>query len=473
MNRLILICFLLIPLNLLSKNTVINVKAPSYKGKELIFYAYTEKILYRKKEVFRIHPDENSYFRTEIKLNTVTYLFSEHEGCKFFFYAEPGNTYHLTFPEPCIKSPEDKTNPFFKPAPVHLNVQSESIIDTGSCIELNEAIRLYDKAFDPFYNSQLLRYYTIESNREKLDSFNIQPQLPGSPCNDEYFSQYVKYKTGILEFTVDQPGINQLIINYFTSSPVLTHVPSWWELFNMVFDKYFTLLNNSRNFKDLFETIASSDYQALNILLKKDPGLKNDTIRELVLIKELHNIFPEGYISHSVLSALLDSISLQSTSSLCRELSEAVKLKNIKLLPGAPAPSFILRDLSGVTYSSGDFKDKYLYIGFCNPNSLSCIKEFEYLQYLHQKHNKHLAIVTVFDELSFEELKIFKEINNYRWLLTKSVVPYQFQQDYNIKVGPQFFLIGPDGNIALSPAPLPSENFEKVLFSVMRKRGDI
>ena len=191
------------------------------------------------------------------------------------------------------------------------------------------------------------------------------------------------------------------------------------------------------------------------------------------MISELHKLFFDRTFPQTTLPSLLDSISLHSASLLCRELSEAVKLKNTRLLPGATAPSFLLTDAFGELYTSDTFSGKYIYLGFCNPDSPGSMKEFEYLQYLHLKHNKFLAVITVFDELPIQELESIREKFGYEWLLTKSHQPNQAQKKYNVFATPQFFLIGPDGAIALSPAPLPSEGFENALFLVMRKKGDI
>lgn len=473
MYRFILIWFLIIPAKLLAQKSIIKVNAPGYSGKEIIFYEYFERILNQKKEVFRIYPDEKGFSTTEIELKEVKYLFTELEGYRFFFYAEPYQVYTLNFPAPYEKSLENKLSPFFSPVPIHLNVLTVPSKISENCVELNDAIRNYDNSFNPFYDTQLLNYYSFHQNRENLDSFNLTIKSSCPPCNEEYYSQYVRYKKGILDFTVAQYNINELITDYFTNNPVALSVPPWWELFTMVFDKYFTYLSSGRDFDGLFRIITAGDYWALDELLSKAPGLKNDTIRTLVMISELHKLFFDRTFPQTTLPSLLDSISLHSASLLCRELSEAVKLKNTRLLPGATAPSFLLTDAFGELYTSDTFSGKYIYLGFCNPDSPGSMKEFEYLQYLHLKHNKFLAVITVFDELPIQELESIREKFGYEWLLTKSHQPNQAQKKYNVFATPQFFLIGPDGAIALSPAPLPSEGFENALFLVMRKKGDI
>ena len=134
---------------------------------------------------------------------------------------------------------------------------------------------------------------------------------------------------------------------------------------------------------------------------------------------------------------------------------------------------FIVIDKNEKIYKPEDFKGKYVYLGFCKPNSVNCMKEFEYLRYLERRFSNHLSIITVFDNISSDDLKSIVEQYNYPWHVTRSLEKGSVYNDYNVRATPLFFLIAPDGNLLLSPAPVPSEGFEQMLISLMRRRGDI
>ena len=44
---------------------------------------------------------------------------------------------------------------------------------------------------------------------------------------------------------------------------------------------------------------------------------------------------------------------------------------------------------------------------------------------------------------------------------------------FNVRAVPMFFLIDKDGKMLRNPAPVPSENFEYILFRILRSKGEI
>ena len=456
-----------------SRKTLIKGEAPSYAGKTIVFYEYEERILSNTKKVFEIIPDKDGIFRTETDISEIKYLFTTLESCIYYFYAIPGKTHHIEIPAPLLKTPEQKANPYFSHIPVHINVNVSGTISNENCEGLNEAIRKFDHAFDPFYHEHILRYYSPLQSREKADSFLLASISQEPVCCHEFYEEYTHFRKGILEFSEYQYNRDKLIETYFAGKRASLCNPAWWDLFNTVFEKYFSVIAGEEQFNDLYRYIAASDYISLDNILKNASALENDTLRGLIIIKEIHSEFFQGFFSQQVLSALLDSVAVNSNSVLCRNLAGTVKKYNTQLLKGSTAPEFSVIEAGGGKYSSTDMLGKYVYIGFCNPHFPQCIKEFEYLRYLHNKHNKYLVIITVFDNISGTDLKTIKEENNYPWLITSNTMKGEVFSDFNVRAVPQFFLIAPDGTLALTNCPLPSEGFERILFSVMRSRGDI
>lgn len=473
MRFLITIFLFLYQATAFSQTTVIYGTAKKYKGETIIFYEFIDKIIDTRNEIFLIIPDDNGDFNVEIELTNTKFLVTEYGALTYYFYAEPGKTYKISLPDPQLKSPAQEANPFFIPSLVHLEVASVNNITNEDCLELNNGILQFDNIFESFYNKQILRYYSTIQNRSKLDSFNIALKSFKPVCNSAFYNDYVNYKNGILEFTVNQFNLDYLINKYFTDKPVLLSNPSWWILFDKVYDKYFSFLANQQEFNNIYRIITSSDYFALENLLIKEKSLRNDTLRELILIREINSEFFQGSFSQNVLTALLDSVAEASEIQLSRNLAMEVKSRNTRLLPGSAAPSFLVTDQNGNVHKLEDFKGKYIYLGFCIPNSVNCMKEFEYLRYLERKFNKQLSIITVFDNISSDDHKLFVEQYNYPWHVTRNMEKGFLYKDYNVRAIPLFFLIAPDGTLLLSPAPAPSEGFEQNLVSYMRRRGDI
>ena len=455
-----------------SQVTTIKGHSPEYAGTPVVFYGYIERIFNTRNKVFEIIPDAEGHFKANFQLNETKYLFAEAGDLIYFFYAEPNKSYHITLPIPQEKSQQNLQNPYFIPSEIHLIAETYDSEKDNDCQDINDAIREYDKAFIPFYDTQLLLYHSPVYSRERLDSFQLTVMPEQTICNEDYYSLYRFYNTGLLEFTVNQFNINELKAKYFENKPVSASVPSYWELFNKIFDKYFSQLTRKEEFKELYKYIASGDFTAIEKLLRGDPALMNDTIRELVLLKEINNEFHEGYFSKPILTSLLDSIALNSSSDLYRELSLYVKKRNTRLLPGSIIPELLLTDTSGNTFNITELSGKFIYLGFCNPGLIECQKEFEYLRYFHQNFKDRLIIITAFNNISLEELNKLAIANNYQWMLTLLAEPESAIRNFNIKALPMFYFIDHDNRFIESPANLPSAGFEKVLFRTLRSMGE-
>jgi len=449
---------------------MITGRSIEHAGARLIFYEYNEGVFQTKNKVFEISPDSAGYFSSVAVLEETKFLFADEGSQIYYFYAEPGGSYILTLPKPREKTLQEKKNPFFIPEEIHLPVKC--IYKSGeeeAQHELNNAIRKYDELFNPFYDRQLLRYIAPVVSRVKLDSFLIISNELEEKYNNDFFRSYTFYKKGLLEFTTSEFNMQDIIERYFVKRPVLTSNPAYWELFNTVFDNYFSFLTVNPFYKELHRKMADGKYSELKKLLLNDPVLQNDTIRELVLIHELNNEFNAGNISASSLISILDSIQVKSASAGTRELALIIKNKNTRLMPGSPVPDLWLTDIRGNVFNVADIKGKLIYLGFCHPELRECQKEFEYLKHYQNAFSNKLLIITAVENVTEKELSNLAEIYNYQWTLAVLNDSDKAFNDYNVKGMPFFYLIGPDNRFLISPAGLPSSGFEKTLYQMIRE----
>ena len=71
------------------------------------------------------------------------------------------------------------------------------------------------------------------------------------------------------------------------------------------------------------------------------------------------------------------------------------------------------------------------------------------------------------------QIKDFMLRNGYGWKTFFYEDQPGILSDFLVKAFPTAYLIGPDGNLVLSPSSLPSDGFEQQLFRIMRSRGEI
>ncbi len=151
----------------------IEAVAKDFANQELVFFIYEDPFFDKEKEIARIPVSADGSFSLNFETENTWSLYVEMGPYLAYFYTEPGYNYKIEFPE-INRLPEDwKFNPYFQKVPFHIKVHSaeHSYRDNGEITELNQAIRMFDREFDPFQNKQILRYYNPVLSAEKRDSF--------------------------------------------------------------------------------------------------------------------------------------------------------------------------------------------------------------------------------------------------------------------------------------------------------------
>jgi len=194
---------------------------------------------------------------------------------------------------------------------------------------------------------------------------------------------------------------------------------------------------------------------------------------EMVILKSLHDEFFSDNFSRSALLALLDSVYRTTKIPEHVIIAENIRNRITKLLPGfVPAP-FSLMDVNGREVSLDKFKGKYVYLNFCTTTSYTCLKEFVQLEKISKQYRKHLEVVTISADDNIEDLKNFLKNSKYSWTFLHFGNKPEILKDYDIRVYPTYFLIGPDKKMILSPAPSPEEGFEHRFFQLLRSKGEL
>nr|HQH40845.1 TlpA disulfide reductase family protein [Bacteroidales bacterium] len=241
-----------------------------------------------------------------------------------------------------------------------------------------------------------------------------------------------------------------------------------------IYDSYFTYFGRTDSGKAIYEVInRNQSYTVLRQILAADDVFRGDTLRDLVILKNLHDEFYRTSFNRNALIHVLDSFRLHGQVTMFRPVAANILKKVTRLMAGYPPPPFRLQDSHGNIRTLEDFKGRYVYLNFCYCSSYSCLKEFEMLNTLYKKLKGYFEIVTILADPTLQKVTDFLNQNDYAWTFLHYGQQPDILKDYDIRAFPTYFLIGPDGKLILSPAPSPAENFQQTLFNIMRSRGDL
>ena len=379
-------------------------------------------------------------------------------------YIGPGMDYKVQLPDYREVSYAEKISPYFEPLRIPLKT-------SGDPNDINNRIYSFDSLFYRL-NEELI--HSRRNGGEALADSMIkllESLYDGSPA--DWFSFHRKYREGTLKLNEGKTGLQEISKDYL-GEVVREQHPSYLELFGAMFKDFLIYYNRTPEGRGIINSInRTHNLDSLRSIVATHPAVTNDTIRDLILLQELPPLFYRGEFHKEAILILLDSLEADPVKPAYAGYAGALRDKLASLVAGYPPPEFILPDSDGLSWSPSDFKGKYTYLMFCTPDHYGCMMEYPYLNSYVSKHSEYLEVVTIMVAEQSEQVGAFMERNQYLWKALFYGGENGILDDYLVKAFPVAYLLGPDGNIILSPAPLPSDGFEQQLFRIMRSRGDI
>lgn len=463
---LFLLLFFGITLNVSAQEAVVFGNSYDYKGVEIIFYTYSDYITETEYEVGRCRVESDGSFTAKLKVLETTFVFAHLGVYKIYFFAEPGKRYELMLPPREDKTEVQRLNPFFRETDLQVGIKN---VDRN---DINFLVNAFDLRFNQDFDQIVQDAY--RGRQHNIDSLIAKIEVKFGETLNPFFDAYREYRYGLLRQITFIKKSTATSNELFLNRPILYRNPAFMELFNLVYDKYFLFFSRTAQGNAIFDDISRyKSLSRLKLTLSTDNILSNDTLKEMVILKSLHDEFFSDNFSRSALLTILDSIYRTTTIPEHVIIAENIRNRITKVLPGfVPAP-FSLKDVKGKDVSLDNFKGKYIYLNFCTTTSYTCLKEFTQLEKISKQYKKHLEVVTISADDNPDDLKSFLENSKYDWTFLHFGNKPEVLRDYDIRVYPTYFLIGPDKKMILSPAPSPEEGFERRFFQILRSRGEI
>lgn len=441
--------------------------ALSYAGQEISFNIYTDPFTETEIVIGKCIVAVNGDFTISLPVTEITYIFSHLGIFKGYMYVEPGRSYIISFPEKTDKSSGEKLNPFYKETEFQFAIKNLNEKD------INFLILSFNDAYTPYFNKFVNNLYS--RNKKALIDTTVSALKDLNPnINVPFYNSYVEYKIGYLKHLAYQQKSKSVTLEYFMDRKILYTNPAYLELFNQLFNKYFYFFGQASWGKKIFQDInKDKSYSELNQTLKIDTLLRDDSFRELVILKNIHDEFYSDKFSRLGLLNILDSLAVNTKIVKHKEIAEYIRKKITRLMPGFAPPAFELFDKDGKLVKLSDLIGSYVYLNFCTCSSYSCIKEFDLLKHISEKYKDKLKVVTISVDDNRKDMSDFQAKAQLNWIFLHFGNQPDIIQKYDIRAYPTYFLIDSQGKIVFSPAASPEEGFEMHLFQVLKQRGEI
>lgn len=463
----LLTLFMLFSIHLMAGKVVLKGLVPDYANQKLDFLAYSDQITLTEKIICSATVDSTGKFECSFDTDQTIYVFIYTGIYEAFLFAEPDHEYILLFPELTQKSTADKLNPYFEPVLYHLGVENSS--DN----ELNYLIAWFTHEYTEMFKANA---YLINIKSPDFNALNEINKIDSvfNKFDNQYFHDYKAYTFAAFLHISNYQKSKSISDSYYLNNKILYQNKAYMELFNQVYNNYFDYFGRTQQGEKIYSDISKlKSITALKQTLGGDSVLQNDTLKELVILKCLHDHFYDDKLSRSALLVVLDSLELQTKYAEHKLIANNIRKKVTQLMIGFDPPYFELYDKDSNLVTLNSYKGRYVYLGFCVSLSYACIQDFEMLRKLHERHKQNFEIVIISVDDNLPQMKNFVEKKEYPFTFLHFGNQSDVFKDFDIRAIPTYYFIDKTGKLALSPAASPNENIEYYIFQIMRKNGDI
>ncbi len=438
--------------------------APDYANQTIAVYAYSDYFSKLEEKVTSFTVDKEGYFSASFPCVNVREIFMYLGVYKCFVYAVPDKTIELLLPPLIEKDLADELNPYFKHESLSIGVLDDS--DDG----LNEALLDFTTQFSTFVENNFQILYQLRDKRY-IDTLEYRLDSIFAPYRENaFFENYKNYEINRLRYMVHMRDAFSVTRKFYLNKPLLYNNEPYMDLFRQMWSNYLPHNHMKSLGKQMKIAIiyGKSPYM-FNEVMERNMAFRNDTLKELFLLQCLDDCFSKPDIfPPAPVRQTLDSLIRITKIPEHKIIAQNIIRKRSVLPVGDTITDFRLVNEDSLLFNLEQFKGKYVYINYCRSENYACIQDYRVLQEMNKKTKRDLHIITLSAERNFETFREFK-VNNpqYNWTFLYVTDHPEVLQAYRLKAMPSYMLIDPDGNLVLSSAPTPLDNFQQKFANIV------
>lgn len=318
--------------------------------------------------------------------------------------------------------------------------------------DVNKVLANFDTKYYDFYldnarfigTSQLKRKVAAYAKEQKTDSASA------------FFQTYQTYTFAEMKLSSGFKK-SDLYSEYLKDKPVRLHNVAWFDFFNLFYTDYFQTYDlkfGGATIANQLKTGLPPD--SLSILFLQDDFLKNDTIRQLVILKSISEVYSNAAYPLEKLVAIVNLITKNPASSVVGAIAYRLnaKMKNMQI--GSDL-STISKDWKPLYISEQDTLPTILMVS--TDGSTASEKEVLVLKSLFEKYQgiAHFAEVRISDGSNPTARP---------WSVYYPQDKMQFLDNFKIYGFPHFIWVDGNGIIRENGIEKPSEGLESRLFKI-------
>ncbi|PID93668.1 MAG: hypothetical protein CSA95_07095 [Bacteroidetes bacterium] len=401
--------------------------------------------------------DEQGDFSLRASFDEVRYAVLKVGYYSSGIYLEPGKHYQLE----CEYKPlKEGANPNLMDTPLFYVIRNE-VFDG-----LNGQISAFNERYDDFI---VAHQRTLFRSRSKgvIEEFRREVDRQFAGYENAYFEDYVAYRFAALALQTRTVSREKLARRYLTGRPPYHHDEAM-SFFTLFFDKYVQTQSKAIDRRDLQATINYQvSYSALLDTLGKDTILKNEAMRELVMLLTLKSLLGSNDYGVDQLLHLIRHIKDHSKFREHQKIAAHILDRSMMLLPGTMAPSLVV-DGENVLLSEDQ---RSTLLCFFQTHSGVCQAESVLLEDICRDFEEDVRVVMVCTDAEEQAWNDWNQTHaDACWETVWVGNNYTLLEDYRVKAYPLYVLVNADLTLRRWDLSRPSEGLAHQLERLLSKK---
>lgn len=437
--------------NAFAESVVLRGNAKDYAGLNVEIECYTDYITHNRQTLSVLRIDDAGHFECSLNIDEITYAFLDLGKYRAYIYLEPAHTYDIVLPPYSPRSDADRFNLFFEPENIVLGIANDDEI-------LNKAIANFDFFFDEIYNKNIIKLVR-QNNKQLADSIisRIDSVAQSQNCDKEYFSRFVQYRKAQIYATPRMNITRSVMKALFVPNNVEYNIPSYWDAIDLVGRNFLSSFKRTKIGKQMSDNVNTFD-EIFKAVSRDSLFSPNVNLCEALILKGIYDDYYSGLISEGKTDTLFITATNQMKNDKNIHLAFNMLVRKNHLKSGSMAPEFTLLDMQGKEVSLKDFKGKFVYLAFLHTDNFACAKDMPAMTGLAKKYHRDMTVVGILTDEQADKLPNYINKRKYPWIALSYNMMQSVILDYEIKTLPSYFIIDPEGRIALPSAPTPTEH---------------
>jgi thiol-disulfide isomerase/thioredoxin len=441
------------------KNTMVTIegKTTFAAGEEVRIIAVEDYISMRQETIASEKIDRNGCFKIIFQSPKIKLIQIEVRTSKAEFFIVPG--YHYTFDITMDPQLFDLLDPEMFGG--FLQVRSHTVDTLDMNYKINRFNFFYDRALNDYQYA-----LAVEKRVDVYDSLilDFQRNFEIRYAPENFYLNYLYYTVGALEMLIYSKSTRRLFEKYLGNEYILYDNPAYMAFFKDFYNQYLytspavskNILKNHINLKP--------DYNALFNELGKIDFLRNERIRELVIIYNLYQFAGHEEFEWNSVASLLRYIKENTHFPEHRKIVENVLYVILKYHELIPVPATHFKQENGNSFQFKTLNGKWVYLHFFNTRCLDCIREMLIIKELQQKFKDNITFVSICLDHDFATFRTFKkDYSMFEWEFIHFNNNYEWLRKLEILALPDNILLNDKGEIYLRYAPDPSKDLTLLL----------